>query len=224
MKEKFAWISNKDKVAKIHNAVDIETFRPGLNIEPLLNEFDIKRGKKIIGIFSRLDPWKGHMFFFESASIIKERIPNSIFLVVGGGEEEYKNLLVNQVETLGLENDVIFIGFRNDIPKLMNLCDVIVNPSIIPEAFGRTAIEAMACGKAVVAAKMGGMVEVIEDNVTGILVTKTDAPGIADACIKLLENEDRAKEMGLRGRKRTEEFFSAPQITKKIEEIYEEFL
>jgi len=224
VKEKFTWISNKDKVVKIHNAVDTEIFRPGLNTESLLHEFNIKRGKKIIGIFSRLDPWKGHMFFFESAPIIKDKIPNSIFLVVGEGEEEYRNLLMNQVETLGLENDVIFIGFRNDIPKLMNLCDVIVNPSIIPEAFGRTVIEAMACGKAVVATKMGGVVEVIEDNVTGILVSKTDAPEIADPCIKLLENEDRAKEMGLKGRKRTEESFSAPMITRKIEEIYEEFI
>lgn len=224
VKEKFAWISNKDKVVKIHNAVDTEIFRPGLNTESLLHEFDIKRGKKIIGIFSRLDPWKGHMLFFESASIIKDKIPNSIFLVVGEGEEEYKNQLMSHVETLGLKNDIIFVGFRNDIPQLMNLCDVIVNPSIEPEPFGRTVIEAMACGKAVVATKMGGVVEVIKDNVTGILVSQINTSGLADPCIKLLENEGRAKEMGLMGRKRTEELFSALPITKKIEEIYEEFI
>jgi glycosyltransferase involved in cell wall biosynthesis len=224
VKEKFAWISSKDKVVKIHNAVDTDIFRPGLNTESLLDEFNIKRGKKIIGIFSRLDPWKGHTLFFRSAGMIKDKIPNSIFLVVGAGEEEYKNLLISQVEILGLKNDVIFAGFRNDIPKLMNLCDVIVNPSVKPEPFGRTIIEAMACGKAVVATKMGGAAEVIEDNTTGILVSKTDAPGIANSCIGLLENEEKAKEMGLLGRKRTQESFSAPMITKKIEEIYEEFI
>jgi glycosyltransferase involved in cell wall biosynthesis len=224
VKEKFAWISSKDKVVKIHNAVDTDIFRPGLNTESLLDEFNIKRGKKIIGIFSRLDPWKGHTLFFESAGMIKDKIPNSVFLVVGEGEKEYKNLLMSQVEILGLKNDVIFAGFRNDISQLMNLCDVIVNLSVEPEAFGRTVIEAMACGKAVVATKMGGVAEVIKDNTTGILVSKTDAPGIANSCIELSKNEDRAKEMGLMGRKRAEEFFSAPMITKRIEAVYEEFV
>ncbi|MFQ6084098.1 MAG: glycosyltransferase family 4 protein [Candidatus Aminicenantia bacterium] len=224
VKEKFAWIGNKNKVIKIHNAVDTKIFRPGLDIEYLLNEFNVKRDKKIVGIFSRIDPWKGHILFFNSARIIKDNIPNLMFLVAGEGEKEYKNQLINYVETLGLKNNVIFTGFRKDIPKLMNLCDVIVNPSIEPEPFGRVIIEAMACGKVVVATKIGGVMETVEDNVTGILVSPKNAQALAQACIYLLKNKEKAIEMGLNGRKRVEEFFSAEQNVEKIEQIYEDLI
>jgi len=224
VKEKFDWISNKNKVVKIHNAVDTRIFKSGLDTEYLLNEFSFKKDIKIIGIFSRIDPWKGHILFFESATIIKNSVPDSMFLVVGEGEREYKNQLVNLVKTLGLQNNVIFTGFRKDIPELMNLCDVIVNPSIEPEPFGRTIIEAMACGKAVVATKTGGVIETIEDNVTGILVPPKDRQALAQACIYLLENKQKAAEMSLKGRKRAEEFFSTIHIVEKIQKIYKDFI
>lgn len=224
VKEKFAFIGKKNKVIKIHNAVDIKIFRPGLEIEYLFNESNVEKSKKIIGIFSRIDPWKGHILFFKSAKIIKDKIPNSMFLVVGEGEKEYKNQLINYVEKLGLKKYVIFTGFREDIPELMNICDAIVNPSIEPEAFGRAIIEAMACGKVVVATKIGGVTETVEDNITGILVRPKNAQELAQACIYLLENEEKAHDMGLKGRKRVEEFFSAELNVEKIEKIYEDLI
>jgi len=224
VKEKFVWIGKKNKVVKVHNAVNTKIFRPGLDIEYLFSELNIEKEKKIVGIFSRLDPWKGHTLFFESARIIKDNIPNSIFLVVGEGEKEYKNQLLSYVENLRLKDDVIFTGYRKDIPQLMNACDIVVNSSIKPEAFGRTIIEAMACGKVVVTTKTGGVIEIVEDNVTGILVPTKNATALARACLYYLENKEKTDEMGLRARKRVEDFFSVTENIKKFEKLYFQIL
>jgi len=220
-KEKFAWVGNKNKIVKISNAVDTMVFRPGLEIEYLLNEFDIEKSKKIVGIFSRIDPWKGHIPYFNSARIIKDNIPDSIFLVVGEGEKEYKNQLINYVETLGLKSDVIFTGFRKDIPELMNLCDVMVSPSIEPESFGRTIIEAMACGKPVVSSNLGGPVEIISSDYDGIIVAP-EPNLISAAVIKLLNDRGFSMSLGQHARQKVEDKFNVKKQISSIEEYYEE--
>jgi len=222
VREKFEGIADRKKLVKIHNGVDTELFRPGLDVEYLFREFQIESNRKIVGVFSRLDPWKGHALFFEAAKSIREKCPDAVFLIVGEGEKEYKAELARIVDERGLKDVVLFAGFRKDIPQLMNICEVIVNPSLMPESFGRTIIEAMACGKAVVATKIGGPIEVIEEGVSGLLVPEKNSQMLAQACLHLLENLNRAREMGLRGRKRAVEFFSAEKITKEIEKIYEE--
>jgi len=222
VKKKFDGIAEKNKVVMIHNAVDTELFKPGLDIEYLLDEFGIERDRKIMGIFSRLDPWKGHRLFLEAAKDIRDKLPNTVFLIVGEGEKDYKAELVKYADEQGLKNDVIFTGFRKDIPELMNLCDIVVNPSAEPEPFGRTLIEAMACGKAVVATNIGGPAEVIEDNVSGVLIPEKNVQMLAQACFHLLENKKKLREMGLKGRERAVKLFSAETIIKKVEKIYEE--
>ncbi len=222
VEKRFNRIAGKNKVVMIHNAVDTMLFKPGLDVEYLRDEFQIEKNRKIVGIFSRLDPWKGHRLFLEAARDIHRKFPKTIFLVVGEGEKGYEAEVVKYADEQGLKTEVIFTGFRKDIPELMNLCHIVVNPSAEPEPFGRTLIEAMACGKAVVATKMGGPLEVIEDEVSGVLVAGKNAKMLAQACIQLLENREKAEEMGLKGRERAIKLFSAERATKKIEEIYEE--
>jgi len=97
--------------------------------------------------------------------------------------------------------------------------DIFVLTSI-KEHFGRVVIEAMACGKPVIATNSGAVPEIVEDKVTGILVPPEDSEKLAEAIIELLEDKEKAKEMGIAGRKRVEELFSIEKHTRQIEEVY----
>ncbi|MGC9070320.1 MAG: glycosyltransferase family 4 protein [Elusimicrobiales bacterium] len=220
--EKF--LNFKEKVIKIYNAVDTEKFRPGLDIEYLYKEFNINENSKIVGIISRLEPWKGHRMFLEAARIVKDKFGNTIvFLVVGTGEEKYKEELVKLSIKLGLEENVIFTGFRDDIPQIINLCDVIVNPSIEPEPFGRTIIEAMACGKVVITTNLGGPKEIIENRIDGFLVN-SDAREIAKILIEVIEDDKLRKRIGKNAREKVIEKFNIIQQVKTIEILYEQMM
>lgn len=219
VKSKFSYVEG-NKIRQIYNAVDTEVFKSGLDIEYLHNEFSIGKDKKVVGIFSRLEPWKGHKFFIDAAKVVKDILKDAVFLIVGEGEKKYRHELMEYAETKGIKDSIIFTGFRNNIPQLMNLCDIIVSASIEPEPFGRTIIEAMACSKPVVATNSGAVPEIVEDKITGILVPPEDSEKLAGAVIELLQNKEKARKIGIAGRKRVERLFSIEKHTRQIEEVY----
>ncbi|MCS7230986.1 MAG: glycosyltransferase family 4 protein [Elusimicrobiota bacterium] len=156
------------KVIKIYNPVDIKEFKPGLPIDYLYKELNVSSKDKIIGIFSRLDWWKGHKIAIEAFDRLCKKLKNVKLIIVGDGP--YKEEIINFTKNFSSYDNIIFLGFRKDIPQLMNMCDIILNPSTEPEPFGRTIIEAMACGKVVIATDFGGPKELIINFVDGILV------------------------------------------------------
>ncbi|MDI6758044.1 MAG: glycosyltransferase family 4 protein, partial [Endomicrobiia bacterium] len=134
-------------------------------------------------------------------------------ILVAGAGWSYR--LRSVASDFGVADRAIFTGFRGDVPELMNICDVVVNPSSDPEPFGRTVIEAMACGKAVVATDMGGHREIIEDGVDGLLAPAS--PWVfADALRRVLGDTDLSVAMGAAGRRKVLERFS---VTRQIDEI-----
>lgn len=158
----------------------IHNFRQQLGLE---NKF-------VIGHFSRLSPWKGQHILIEA---LTQCPPHVVALLVGDalfGEQEYVKKLHAQITQLGLENRVMFLGFRNDIPQLMSACDIVTHTSIAPEPFGRVIVEAMLCGKPVIAAKAGGAMELVEHGINGFLVTPETPPELAqviNCCVQETE-------------------------------------
>ncbi|MBW4654699.1 MAG: glycosyltransferase [Kaiparowitsia implicata GSE-PSE-MK54-09C] len=133
----------------------------------------------VIGHFSRLSPWKGQHVLIDALSHCS---PNVVALFVGDalfGEEAYADQLRQQVAALGLGDRVHFLGFRDDIPQLMTLCDLVAHTSTAPEPFGRVIVEAMLCGTPVVAAAAGGVMELVEPGQTGWLTPPSDADALA---------------------------------------------
>lgn len=127
-------------------------------------------GQFLVGHFSRLSPWKGQHVLLEALVHCPEEV-SAIF--VGDalfGEQDYVQRLHQQVAALRLEKRVRFLGFRSDIASLMAACDLVVHTSIAPEPFGRVIIEAMLCGRPVIAAAAGGAVELVETGKTGWLI------------------------------------------------------
>ena len=148
-------------------------------------------------------------------------------LIVGGPYFEkdvaYMDTLKQEVRDLGVEDSVIFTGFLSDTRIVTSLLDIVLVPSIIPEACPRTIIEAMAVGKPVIATPLGGSKELVTPE-TGILVPPEDASAVADAIATLATDRERLTAMGNAACARAVQLFSSEKNTALTEAVYTELL
>jgi len=206
----------------LYAPVDTEKFRPEVDGLSVRAELGIADDCPVIGTVSNLSPGKGVEFLLEAAPSIKHRFPKARFLIVGEklrNRQAYWSSLMRRTEELGLANDVIFTGRRDDIPEVMAATTVYVHPSEA-EACPMAVLEASASGLPVVATDVGGTGELVEDGVTGILVAPKSPPQIADAVIHLLESPETAQAMGMRGVWRMRELFSLDVCVQEHIRVY----
>jgi glycosyltransferase involved in cell wall biosynthesis len=147
----------------------------------------------VVGCFSRLSPWKGqHVLLAALAQLPK----NITVLLVGDalyGEDEYVQKLHDQIAEFGLADRVKFLGFRSDVPQLMQACDVIAHTSTNAEPFGRVIVEAMLSRRPVIATAAGGAVELIRDRHTGWLVKPGDVNALTTAILEIQTLDDTSE-------------------------------
>jgi len=161
----------------------------------------------VVGIFSRLAPWKGQHIVLEAL----QHLPDVHVLMVGEalfGEDEYVAHLKAQSMALQLTERVHWLGFRTDIPQLMAACDIIVHASTEPEPFGRVIVEGQLSQRPVIAVAAGGALELIEDGLTGWLIPANNAPALAAAIMELLSRPDTAKALAQQGCVRAHQRFT----------------
>jgi len=195
------------------------------------NEIEIngqKIKKPIVAMIGRFDRYqKGHQYFIEAAKVIKEKILNVNFLIVGGTvnpeEEKYKRELEDKVKELGLSDQVIFTGFYPDLIYLLSNIEIVIIPSLY-EAPSAVAMEAMAMKRPVVASNVGGIPEVVINGETGFLVPPKNPRAIAEKTIFLLKNPQKAREMGEKGYLRVKENFTQEKLAREYEKLYEELI
>ncbi len=162
----------------------------------------------LVGIVGRLQHWKGMHVLIESMPAVLARHPNAHAVIVGGKhdlEPRYEAQLRQRIDALGLAERVTLAGFQQDIPLWMQAMDVVVHASD-NEPFGIVVIEAMALGKPVVAGACGGPAEVITDGLNGLLAPFGNAPALAAAVVRYLDNPVFAAECGARARLRAADF------------------
>ncbi|NET70092.1 MAG: glycosyltransferase [Sphaerospermopsis sp. SIO1G2] len=173
----------------------------------------------VVGHFSRLSPWKGQHILIDALG----RCPENVTVILVGdalfGEDEYVKQLHQQVKSLGLENRVKFLGFRDDIPELMSVCNLVAHTSIAPEPFGRVIVEAMLCGKPVVAAKAGGAVELVEDGINGFLVTPNNCQELAQVINNCIDGKVNISEIANHARMNASHGFNVDFINYKIQDL-----
>jgi glycosyltransferase involved in cell wall biosynthesis len=149
--------------------------------------------------------------------------------VVVGDASDFEDLYYQEVKrlaaSLNLSDKVVFAGYREDVFNLMSRMDIIAHTSITPEPFGMVIIEAMACGKPVVASSAGGgPLEIVKDGETGFLVDPKDPEKMGDALMALLKAPKLRDKFGRAGRKRVESMFESDLNVREIEKIYNKFL
>ncbi|OYE04089.1 glycosyltransferase family 4 protein [Nostoc sp. 'Peltigera membranacea cyanobiont' 232] len=179
-----------DIIEVVYNGFDPKNYQTDeYDISKLQEKLGLE-GKFVVGHFSRLAPWKGQHILIDALA----KCPQEVIAILVGdalfGEQDYVQKLHQQVAELGLENRVKFLGFRSDIPQLMAACNLVAHTSTSPEPFGRVIVEAMLCGKPVVAAKAGGVMELVEHGLNGFLVTPGEPQELAQVIITCLQETE----------------------------------
>ncbi len=222
------------KQTLIYNGVDLDAFQASSEeVETLRVELlsDASDAAILTGVVTRITPEKGIHFLIRAIAELKKHSATTgidiKLLIVGGPyfqkDIDYMNKLKQEVTDLGIEDSVIFTGFLSDTRVVTRLLDIVLVPSIIPEACPRTIIEAMAVGKPVISTPLGGSKELVTSE-TGILVPPEDASAIADAISTLATDQERLKAMGEASRNRAEQLFSSKKNTALTEAVYAELL
>jgi glycosyltransferase involved in cell wall biosynthesis len=176
------------------------------------------RGRPVIGSVGWLTPVKGHRVLIEAAARLKPSYPDLQTIIVGSGP--LLGDLRNLVRSLGLAEDVHFLGMRSDVPAWLATMDVFVLPSL-NEGMGRALIEAMAAARPVVASGVGGVPGIIQDRQNGRLVPPEDADSLAAAIAELFDRPTIAKELGTAARKSIDVSFGVRAMVMAIEAVYD---
>jgi len=197
------------KIKVIYNGIYTERFQEGKIIPNRREEFGLNRDDMVIGAIGYFAPLKGYDDLIKAMPLILEVVPRARLLITGEAiypaYRDYKKKLRDLIDRLGLADTVIFAGQRDDLPQVLNTLDIFVLPSWT-EGFGRANLEAMAAGKPVVSTNVGGIPEVVVDGETGILVPPHDPTTLAQAVIRLAEDETLRNKMGRAGLKRAKNF------------------
>jgi glycosyltransferase involved in cell wall biosynthesis len=192
-----------DKVTVIYNGLSV-FHEADARSEALRAALEITGANPIIAVVANFHGYKGYQFFFDALEPIARAYPDLVALLVGDGP--MRQHFEEDVRARGLQSSVRFLGARADVPAVLGIADVIVHPST-QEGFSNAVLEAMAAGKPVVAAAVGGNPEAILHGETGLLVPPCNGAALADATIWLLCHADEARAMGRAGRQRVAHTF-----------------
>ena len=179
----------------------------------------------VVTMIGRITPLKGHAYFLQGMAKVIRQMPFVKARVIGDAPAEkrdYKESLKLLTRRLGIADNVEFLGNRSDIPQQLNDTDVLVLSTVTQEAFGRVLIEAQAVGVPVVATKVGGIVDVVEHEKTGLLVLPKDPDAIAAAVLRLINDSKLVDEMVAEARRRVEERYSIAQMAQRTLAVYQE--
>jgi glycosyltransferase involved in cell wall biosynthesis len=205
-------------VRLIYNGVDLERYEHQEPCCTLRDEYGMEPGSQIVGVVARLEPEKGHPTLLEAWPRVLQRVPDAYLLLVGEGSKRTE--LEQLARELKVAHRVVFTGRRDDVPAVTAAFDVAVLPSY-REAQGLTILEAMALSRPVVASNVGGIPEVIEDGVTGLLVPPHDPEALAAAIVRLLTDHPYADLIARAGHDLVHDRFCIELMVKEIEAIYD---
>ena len=204
------YLNSKNKLLVIFRGINVDYFDPTTKTEleekNLKDNWGIKENKKIILLPGRLTSWKGQELFLEAINLVNIQLGYEAFYVVILGSEQgrdlFKKKLVRLSEQFRMNNQVKFINNCEDMALAYKISDIVVSPSIEPEAFGRVAVEAQSMEKVIIASNLGGSNETIVDKKTGFLFQSGNANSLCEIILKVLNlDETTLKNIGIEGRK-----------------------
>jgi glycosyltransferase involved in cell wall biosynthesis len=206
-----------EKTAVVYNGFSLENYESQEESCRTLTRQKLGIDREfLVGHFGRLSPWKGQHILLEALS----RCPDEVKAIFVGdalfGEQEYAESLSKKVEVLGLKARVQFLGFQSDIVSLMKACDLIAHTSTLPEPFGRVVVEAMLCGRPVIATGAGGIAELVEEGETGWLVSPGDFQQLAEAIVSIKNQPKKARLIAQQAQSQAEHRFKLKTINQQI--------
>ena len=210
-----------EKLLKIHSGVDVEKFMHanGDRVQKR-RSLGLDQNEAVIGFVGWLLPIKGPDYLLKAMDYVWHRHPEASLILVGKGDMDV-DLRAEALKKNG-NGKVKFLGWREDIDEIMPLFDMLVLPSL-NEGMGRVLVEAMAAGKPVVASRVGGIPDLVRHDVTGYLVPPADEKALAEGIKKLLDDPEKAKQMGQRGKEHCRQF-SLEAMVEKLDNLYSDIM
>jgi lipopolysaccharide heptosyltransferase II len=209
-----------ERIRLIPRSVDLEKFRYISPDEKRRNEFNV-------GIIGRLSPIKGHLHFIKAMAKVARAVPQLKIWIVGDAPESkaaYKEQVQVLVKRLGLGHNTEFLGVQRDIPGILVHLDLLVLATTTHEAFGRVIIEAQAAGVPVVATQVGGVIDIIEDGKTGLLVPPADPASMALATLRIFNDLQLARALAENAYQRVKEKYNVELMVSSTLGVYQEAL
>lgn len=206
------------KITVIINGVDEVRKTTCEEQKELKASLGIPDGAFVCGISARLESYKGHIYLLEAAKIVKEKHPDTYYLIIGGGSCE--NELRQKAEDLGISDRVIFTGFVSDVAPYYNIMDLNINCSIGTETSSLALSEGFCLSVPAVASTYGGNPYMVTDGVNGFLVPERDPSSLAGKICLIEEDDALRKELSEGARRLYEEKFTASVMTRQLEALY----
>ena len=209
------------RVACIRNGIDLEGKSVQTDRWRTRKDLGVDPETCLIGTIGRLTPVKGIPYLLEAARMLLCQGVNVKVLVVGEGS--IRSDLMAQTRDLGISKDVVFLGHREDTDALLQALDIFALPSL-SEGIPMALLEAMAASRSVVASRVGGVPEIVEDGTEGFLVEPMDVHGLTERCLRLIQSPELAQKMGQAARARVERDFSAENMADRVAMLYQELI
>jgi glycosyltransferase involved in cell wall biosynthesis len=187
----------------------------------ILEVLDIPLNAKLVVTAGRLSPEKGHRYLVDAIALMRDQVEGVYFVFCGEGECRQK--LEKMAKALGVSDNCRFPGFRRDLPEIFKVMDLFVLPSLT-EGLPNVILEAFACAKPVVATRVGGVPEIVEDRSNGLLIPAKNPEFLSKAVIQLLLNSEMRASMGKSGYRKVKSGFNFESQAEKLQQIYREIL
>ena len=213
-------IGRREQYASIFSGIDLARYREvNGRRESLRADLGVSPGDFLVAGVGRLEPVKGFTYFIAAAKLVAATLPQARFVLAGEGSEGD----ALRADAAALGDRFRFLGLRDDVPEVMAAADVLVVPSI-NEGMGRVVLEAGGAGTPVVASDVGGIPEVLQDSITGVLVPPESPESIARVLVALAGSPERLERMGIASRAHVIPAFGLERMVEQIEALYEEVL
>jgi len=200
----------------VHEGIDVERViaTPAVNVH---EAFFLPHGAPVVGNVAALVPHKGQRHLVEAARLVIQEMPDVRFVILGEGE--LREPLERQVHEHHLQKHVLLPGFRTDVIGCIKGFDLFTMSSVT-EGLGTSLLDAMACARPIVATSAGGIPEIVEDGVNGLLVPPRDHAALADAIVRMLKDPARRQRMGDDGLARVTARFTVDRMVEQTAEVY----
>lgn len=208
------------RVSVLPNGIDIHRFVPVENArERVRASLNIPSDAPVVGMIARIDPQKDHLTFLRAVRRAVTRIPELMFLCVGGGSDSLMEILHQFAQQLGVEQNIRWVGERRDVPDLISACDLMTLTSAYGEGFPNAIGEAMACERTCVVTDVGDCASIVGE--TGFVAARGDDSALANLWLDFFRLAPAAqRDFGQRARRRIEDHYSLESMVRRSEDLY----
>jgi glycosyltransferase involved in cell wall biosynthesis len=206
----------EDRTVTVHEGIDVEHALAAAPVN-VHEAFWLPHGSPVVGNVAALVPHKGQRYLVDAAHLVVQQLPDARFVILGEGE--LREHLEKQVREHHLEKHVLLPGFRTDVLGCIKGFDLFVMSSVT-EGLGTSLLDAMACARPIVATRAGGIPEIVEDGVNGLLVPVRDHHALADAIMRALKDTDLRQRMGAAGFARVNARFTVERMVSETADVY----